>query len=266
MCAINFSDKVKQAVSANFDRGVRLYQAFEKKHRFFADLAWRLAQSINLAPGSTVLDIGCGSGISARVLNARLACRVLGVDLSSKMVAAGRALCASSDVRLVVGDGENLAPVVDGQVFDYALYNASIFILPNVAKSIQQAAACLRPGGKIAFSFYPEIVDESGEDLLTVAFERLTEPPPRFRVISDYDKSCRALARHCRSVVHDRWARPLDIPFLQDFFAIPAQSASLFPGREVDIRRELAVRLFATLGDKTKGSAMIWRMASGEKN
>ena len=127
------------------------------------------------------------------------------------------------------------------------------------------AAACLRPGGKIGFSFYPDLITKTGEDLLAVAFEHLGQPLPRFRVISDYDKACLALARRCGTVFHERWTRPLNIPFLQDFFSIPAQSSSLFPGRAVDNRRDLAVRLFASLRDMTEKASIVWRMAWGVK-
>jgi len=259
----SFSEKVKQNVADNFDQSVQIYQSFEDKYHFFADLALKLAECIDLAPGSTVLDIGCGNGISARILNERFSCRVLGVDLSAKM---GRSdLCDFTDIRLVVGDGEQLGRVVKDQVFDYALYNASIFIFPDVDQTIKEAAACLKPGGKIAFSFYPDMITKTGEDLLAVAFERLGEPLPRFRVISDYSKACQSLARQCGAVVHERWVRPLDIQFLQDFFSIPAQSASLFPGRDVYTRRKLAVRLFATLTNMTESASVVWRMASGVK-
>ena len=260
-----FNEKVKLNVKDNFDQSCQMYNAFEEKHHFFASLAQKLAESIGLQHGTSVLDVGCGSGISAQVLNKHFSCRVLGVDLSEKMVEAGRLSCDSPDIRLVVGDGEKLAAVVGNQVFDYVLYNASIFIFPDVEQAIREAAGCLRPGGKIAFSFYPSITGESGEDLLAVAFRRLGEAEPRFRVITDYDRAYRALSHHCGAVAGHRWVRPLDVGFLQDFFSIPAQSASLFPGRDYDTRRELVRRLLSTLSDMADRSSIIWRMAEGVK-
>ena len=134
-----------------------------------------------------------------------------------------------------------------------------------LSRRIREAAGCLRPGGKIAFSFYPSLEGEPGEDLLAVAFKRLGEAEPRFRVITDYDKACLALSHHCGTVTAHRWVRPLDIEFLQDFFSIPAQSASLFPGRDYDTRRELVRKLFFTLSDVSERSSIVWRMAEGAK-
>jgi len=263
MAQAGFNEKVKLNVKDNFNRSWQIYKAFEEKHHFFASLALKLAENIDLQPNTMVLDVGCGNGISAQVLNKHFSCRVLGVDLSEKMVEAGGLLCDSPDIRLVVGDGEKLADVAGDNVFDYVLYNASIFIFPDVEQTLREAAGCLRPGGKIAFSFYPFLEGESGKDLLIEAFGRLGEPAPRFRVITDYDKACRALSLHCERVVHHRWVRPLDIEFLQDFFSIPAQSASLFPGRGYEARRELVCKLFSALSDLPERASIVWRMAEG---
>ncbi len=260
-----FIQKVKLNVADHFDQSCQIYQAFEDKYHFFADLAFRLAESIGLRPGSRVLDVGCGSGISARVLNERFSCRVLGVDLSPKMVAFGRSAIDSEEIQLIVGDGDRLAEVTQGALFDYVLYNASIFIFPDVTRTLAEAWKCLNPGGKIAFSFYPKLVGPAGEDLFATAFKRLGELLPRFRVITDYSQACRALEDRCSHVLHHRWERPLDIEFLQDFFSIPAQSASLFPGRDFAQRRDLTARLFAGLAEVKEEGTIVWRMAEGRK-
>ena len=188
------------------------------------------------------------------------------MDLSRKMIAAGRSLCDGADIQLLVGDGENLSPVVGDRSFDYVLYNASIFIFPDVSKTIAESYKCLRTGGKIAFSFYPQLVGDGNEDLFAVAFHRLGEPLPRFRVISDYSKASEALEHCCTNICHHRWVRPLDTRFLQDFFSIPAQSASLFPGRRYEARRDLVRSLFATLDNMAGKGRIVWRMAEAIKS
>ena len=262
----SFKKKVKRNVAENFDRSYPKYQAFEERHRFFYALALKLADSLDLQPETAVLDVGCGSGISAKALHDHFACRVLGVDLSEKMVAAGQVLCHSPDIRLVVGDGERLVDLAAGQQFDYVLYNASIFIFPDVDRTFREACACLRPGGKIAFSFYPELVGSEGEDLMREAFFRLGEPMPRYKVITGYDQACRVLARYCHVVDHHQWIRPLDLDFLKDFFAIPAQSSSLFPGETYETRLPKTTALLDTLADMTGSGRIVWRMAVGVKD
>jgi len=261
----DFKARVKRNVADNFDRSYRKYEAFEDRHRFFYTLALALAENIQLQPNSAVLDVGCGSGISARALNEKFTCQVLGVDLSARMVAAGQARIDSPDIRLVVGDGERLVRLAAGAQFDYVLYNMAIFIFPDVDQTLQEASACLRPGGKIAYSFYPELSGPGGADLLAVAFERLGEPMPRYKVVTDYDRTGQALERVCAKIVHHRWERPLDLAFLYDFFSIPAQSASLFPGLDYEGRVEKVSALLDTLADKTDTGKIVWRMAEGTK-
>ncbi len=262
----DFNDKVKRNVAENFDQSFRSYQNFETKHGFFKELTLKMAETIGIEAHSSVLDVGCGYGISAKALNDQLRCSVLGVDLSPKMVAAGRSLCDGDEIQLLVGDGDNLSPLVGDRSFDYVLYNASIFIFPDVSRTIAESYKCLRTGGKIAFSFYPELVGKANEDLFAVAFRRLGEPLPRFRVITDYSAASDALKHRCTNICHHRWVRPLDIQFLQDFFSIPAQSTSLFPGRGYEVRRDLVRRLFATLDDMTGKGCIVWRMAEGVKS
>ena len=262
---MDFKEKVKRNVADNFDQSIGMYQAFESKYGFFASYALKLAESIGLEKGSSVLDVGCGYGLSAEALNARYGCHVFGVDLSPAMIAAGQYLEKNDAINLMVGDGENLAPVIGDRRFDYVLYNASIFIFPDLAKSIDEAFNCLRFGGKIAFSYYPQLIGKDNVDLLAVAFNRLGEPLPRFRVISDYPDACNALADRCGHIRHHRWAQSLDIGFMQDFFSIPAQSASLFPGRSYAERRDLVNGLFATLADRQSDGQVVWRMAEGTK-
>lgn len=265
MSTTEFKDKVKRNVANNFDQSFQIYQDFEDKYRFFNRLSLKMAESIDLQKGSSVLDVGCGNGISAKALHDRFGCSVLGVDLSEQMIAAGQELCRAPAIRLIQGDGEKLTQIVGDQDFDYVLYNASIFIFPDVGATLDESVKCLRPGGKIAFSFYPQLLGESNEDLMSVAYERLGEPEPRFRVITDYDKASRALEDRCGNINHHQWARPLDVGFLQDFFSIPAQSASLFPGRGYEERRDRVVQLFAGLEDMKDKGRIVWRIAEGVK-
>ena len=263
--AADFKARVKRNVTDNFDQSCRKYQAFEDKHLLFYTLTLKLAECIQLQRETSVMDVGCGNGISARALNDHFDCRILGVDLSEKMVAAGRELCPEPEIELVVGDGEHLVELAAGRQFDYVLYNMALFIFPDVDCTLAEAGTCLRPGGKIAYSFYPELLGSGGEDLLALAFDRLGEPLPRFKVMTDYERAGQALERVCGNIRHHLWERPLDLAFLMDFFSIPAQSASLFPGLDYEDRLEKVTALMVTLDDEEGSGKVVWRMAEGTK-
>ena len=257
--------KIKKVVSGNFDKSFDRYQAFEEEHHFFADLTLRLAATCGLAKGAKVLDLGCGNGASAEVLSRELECHVLGLDLSPKMIENGQQRNKDPRVRLEVGDAVN-PQAVSGEENDFAaaLYNAAIFIIPDAAKSMQAAANCLKPGGSIGFSFYPQILSEKGEELFPLAFDRCNLPRPKVQVITSYEKALEGLQKCCKEVTENAWERPFSEKFLVDFFSIPAQSASLFPRLDYEERRQLVPKLFAALKPEAEKARIVWRLASGK--
>lgn len=257
--------KIKKVVAGNFDKSYDLYQTFESKHHFFADLTLRLARTCNLSKESRILDIGCGNGASAEVLSRELACRVVGLDLSPKMIADGRQRISDPHIRLEVGDAVNPQAILsdDELNFDAALYNASIFIIPDADKSLKAVADCLRPGATIGFSFYPQILDSEGTDLFTLAFDRCDLPRPKAQVVTSYEKALKGLQACCNEISENVWERPFSLEFLNDFFSIPAQSASLFPRLQYEERCQLIPKLFAALTKYAANAKIVWRLAAG---
>jgi SAM-dependent methyltransferase len=61
------------------------------------------------ARGTSALDFGCGTGRSTRFL-ARLGFSVIGVDISSEMIAQARTLDPAGDYRLIPGDDMSALP------------------------------------------------------------------------------------------------------------------------------------------------------------
>jgi SAM-dependent methyltransferase len=259
--------RIKQVVAGNFDESFAIYDEFEQRYGFFAALTRALFRLTGLAEKSRVLDLGCGSGASSAVLAREFGCEVVGIDLSPKMVAHGRQTIADPRVKLLVGDACDpaaaLAAAGETERFAAALYNASIFIIPEVEKSLPAAAACLEPGGVIAFSHYPELVAADGSDLFAAAFARLGMPRPKKQTITDYAAARAGLAEYCGQIREAVYERPLDLDFLTAFFSIPAQSASLFPRLDYGARKIRARELFATLEPEAAGARMIWRLAAG---
>jgi demethylmenaquinone methyltransferase/2-methoxy-6-polyprenyl-1,4-benzoquinol methylase len=102
----------------------------------------RTVLSLGLAPGSTVLDLACGTGDLCLELG-RHGLTAVGVDRSAGMLSA-----AQTDAPLVRGDGLTLpfrSGGLDGIVCGFALRNFAA--LPPV---LAECARVLRPGGRLA--------------------------------------------------------------------------------------------------------------------
>jgi ubiquinone/menaquinone biosynthesis C-methylase UbiE len=85
--------------------------------------------------GSSVLDMACGTGELCFELAASKRCRVMGLDMSCKMIEFARKRNRCRQVHFVHGDGANLAFLED-DTFDYA---AIMFLLHEVHRSKRTA-------------------------------------------------------------------------------------------------------------------------------
>ena len=117
--------------------------------RFMESSAVEFLDRIGVRPGSTLLDVACGSG-QLGLIAARRGARVTGVDIATNLIAAARARAAAEglDARFDEGDAESL-PYPDGS-FDIvaSIYGAMFAPRPDlVAAELRRVC---RPGGTIA--------------------------------------------------------------------------------------------------------------------
>jgi len=137
------AEKVK-AVDDMFDAIAPRYDLLNRLLTFGMDVGWRrrAVKSLQLSPGSKVLDLACGTGDLCREL-ARRGYRPIGVDRSAGMLASQR-----TTAPLVRGDALVLpfrSNSVDGVVCGFALRNFA-----SLKPFLRETARVLRPGGRVA--------------------------------------------------------------------------------------------------------------------
>ena len=117
-------------------------------------LAWS-ARRLGLEPGSRVLDLCCGTGLSTEALVAAIPrTEVVALDASAGMIAVARRKRPGPDVQFVLGDA--MAPEEAGVrgPFDGILMAYGIRNVPDPDRCLERLYRLLRPGGSICFHEY----------------------------------------------------------------------------------------------------------------
>jgi demethylmenaquinone methyltransferase / 2-methoxy-6-polyprenyl-1,4-benzoquinol methylase len=118
------------------------------------DPRWRrfLVSRVPAKPAETVLDVATGTGAVAIELVRAHGCRVVGIDQSAEMLAAGRRRLQESgcaqQVELVSGRAEEL-PFAD-ESFDHLTFTYLLRYVADPASTMRELARVVRPGGTIA--------------------------------------------------------------------------------------------------------------------
>ena len=109
-----------------------------------------LVASLGIGKGLAVLDLGCGDGTTA-LPEARRGAEVLGIDIASNLVEAGRRRAAAeglANCRFQEGDASNLAGVADAS-FDLVVSIFGAMFAPRPHDVAREMVRVTRPGGRI---------------------------------------------------------------------------------------------------------------------
>jgi SAM-dependent methyltransferase len=141
----------------------------------------QLVESLGIAPGMKILDLGCGDGTTALPAAARGA-DVLGVDIAENLVAAGNARARTaglSNLRFQQGDASDLRELGDDS-FDLVVSIFGAMFAPRPFSVAHEMARVTKPGGRIVMGNWipgdPTLVAQ----LLKISAAYTPPPPPGF--------------------------------------------------------------------------------------
>ena len=152
----NGRDAGRRPYERKRDRRVNPNKALWEKGDFtriaatMRDSGEALVKELGITNGVRVLDLGCGDGTTA-LPAARLGADVLGVDISSNLVAAGNARVADAGLtncRFQEGDASNLEDL-DDATFDLVVSVFGAMFAPRPFDVASEMVRVTRPGGRI---------------------------------------------------------------------------------------------------------------------
>ena len=140
-----------------YDALARVYDAVTLDRMVYGRARRRAVELLGLAPGDTVLDVGCGTGLSLSLLRRAVGPTgaVIAVDLSAGMLDRARRRIRRhgwSNVHVVRADAARLG---DTALLDHAgppdaaLYALSLSVMPDPAGVLASTAALLASGGRV---------------------------------------------------------------------------------------------------------------------
>ncbi|MFE0752416.1 class I SAM-dependent methyltransferase [Inquilinus sp. NPDC058860] len=132
-----------------------------------AEVVRRMAEWSLLGPDRTVLDFGCGIGRFAVAISGRVR-RVIGLDISARMVAAARRRCAGlANVEIRRTSGRDLAGIADGSIDTILAADSFPYLVlagpALVRRHVEEAARVLGPGGHLLILNHSYRGDEAAD-------------------------------------------------------------------------------------------------------
>lgn len=127
----------------------------------------KLVELARLAPGESVLDVGCGTGTLAIAARRRVgsAGKVNGIDPSPEMIARARKKTLKARVEVVFETAVAESLPFPQATFDAVLSTAMLHHLPDQEarrQCIHEIRRVLRPGGRLLAVDFGGLADESG--------------------------------------------------------------------------------------------------------
>ena len=113
-----------------------------------------LAELCCIDASSSVLDVGCGVGLSSCYLAEAIGCRVTGVDISPRMVFRSEERAANAGmmdrVMFKTGDIERLP--FDDDEFDVVFVESVVSLLEKKRKAVSECVRVVKPRGFVGFN------------------------------------------------------------------------------------------------------------------
>jgi ubiquinone/menaquinone biosynthesis C-methylase UbiE len=127
----------------------------------------RTVERLSLSPGSSVLDVGCGSGASAIPAAIKVGPhgRVIGIDLAERLLDIARTKSIAQKLHNVDFRRADMAALsYPDNSFDAVVCVFAVFFVTDMVKQVRELWRVVRPGGKLAITTWGPRMFEPGSE------------------------------------------------------------------------------------------------------
>lgn len=140
--------EIYSRTAGRYDRLVRIFPVFGLRMQYYRREA---VAALQLEPGSTVVELGCGTGLNFGLLEAAVGPggRIIGIDLTPQMLDQARQRARHqgwSNIELAQGD---IAEYVIPQGVNGILSTFALTLSPRFDEIVERARAVLAPGDRL---------------------------------------------------------------------------------------------------------------------
>ncbi len=144
-----------------FFEGYRKLRAREDNHNVLLEQP-AMAELIPDLRGKTVLDLGCGYGNNCRNFIMRGACRVVGIDVSHKMLEVAKTENDLPQIEYRHLDMANISAL--SEMFDFVYSSLAFHYVEDLGKLMSDIYALLNPAGMLLYSQEHPITTATADD------------------------------------------------------------------------------------------------------
>ena len=146
-------EEAKQRTATTYNAAADVYD--DPANSFWERFGSRTVARLQLAPGSNVLDVCCGSGASAIPAAAAVGDNgsVIGVDLAENLLQLARTKAAARDLRNIRFVHDDILSIdLAPEGFDAVICVFGIFFIPNMPSAMRELWRYVKPGGRLAIT------------------------------------------------------------------------------------------------------------------
>lgn len=202
---------------AHLERSRRVWNRWSNwytlSERDFEPIREQAMDQLQLDPGDSVLDVGCGPGVNFSYLREQIGSsgRIHSIDYAPEMVTKARERVQEAGWENVAVELGEATSADLGGPYDAAVATLSLSVMPDVDRAVENIHQSLRPGGRLAVVDVGEI-PAGGASVLNPLIRRFLRwyanwnpdgnvPESIDRVFGDYEEIDRYVAGASYSLI-----------------------------------------------------------------